>query len=129
MDAVSGKGAAWYPIRIRHTLLAGSLSRPPRSRLSLSPPGPLVGLSPSFLSPSFLSDPLRLSLFLSPTADFSPVTDPEVEPLEIFFPVLVPLLGPRLLIFLSGDGGAESFDPTGRLIRAIPIQIIVQSGK
>ena len=48
------------------------------------------------------------------------MTDPEVEPLEIFFPVLVPLLGPLLLIFLSGDGGAESLDPTGRLIRAIP---------
>ena len=48
------------------------------------------------------------------------MTDPEVEPLEIFFPVLVPLLGPLLLIFLSGEGGAESLDPTGRLIRAIP---------
>lgn len=119
-SAVFSKCTALYKVSFRHTLLAGSLSRPPRSRLSLSPPGPLVGLSPSFLSPSFLSAPLRLSLFLSPTADFSPVTDPEVEPLEIFFPVLVPLLGPLLLIFLSGEGGAESLDPTGRLIRAIP---------
>ena len=117
---MTGECTAWYTVRFRYTLLAGSLSRPPRSRLSLSPPGPLVGLSPSFLSPSFLSAPLRLSLFLSPTADFSPVTDPEVEPLEIFFPVLVPLLGPLLLTFLSGEGGAESLDPTGRLIRAIP---------
>ena len=110
-------------VRFLHTLLAGSLSRPPRSRFSLSPPGPLIGLSPSFLSPSLLSEGLRLSLFFSPTADFSPVTDPEVEPLEIFFPVLVPLLGPLLLIFLSGDGGAESLDPAGRLIRAIPAVI------
>lgn len=113
--------AAQCRMRFRHTLLAGSLSRPPRSRFSLSPPDPLIGLSPSFLSPSLLSEFLRLSLFLSPTADFSPVTDPEVEPLEIFFPVLVPLLGPLLLIFLSGDGGAESLHPTGRLIRAIPV--------
>ena len=124
--AVPYKTVTQCRVRSRHTLLAGSLSRPPRSRFSLSPPGPLIGLSPSFLSPSLLSDGLRLSLFFSPTADFSPVTDPEVEPLEIFFPVLVPLLGPLLLIFLSGDGGAESLDPTGRLIRAIPVVIEAQ---
>jgi hypothetical protein len=98
------------------TLLLGSLSRPPRSRLS--PPGPLVGLSPSFLSPSFLSVPLRLSLFLSPTCDFSPVTEPDAEPLDVFLPVLVPLTGALPLAFLSGEGGAESFDPAGRTTRA-----------
>lgn len=100
-----------------YTLLVGSRSRPPRSRLS--PPGPLVGLSPSFLSPSFLSVPLRLSLFLSPTCDFSPVTDPDVEPLDVFLPVLVPFSGARPLAFLSGEGGAESLGPAGRATRAV----------
>ena len=85
------------------------LSRPPLSRLS--PSGPLADLSPSFLSPSFLSDPRRLSLFLSA------VTDPELDAEEAFFALLLPLVLPaatRPLLFLSGDGGAESFDPVGR---------------
>ena len=92
-----------------HTLLLEVLSRPPLSRLS--PSGPLADLSPSFLSLSFLSDPRRLSLFLSP------VTDPELVAEGAFLALLVPfalLAATRPLLFLSGDGGAESLDPVRR---------------
>ena len=102
----------------RRTLLLGALSRPPLSRLS---PSGTLALSPSFLSPSFLSVPRRLSLLLSPNPPFSPDTDPEPvpEPVVVFFALLVPfvLVVVRPLLFLSGDGGAESLDPVGRTAR------------
>ena len=42
-----------------------------------------------------------------------------MEPLDVFLPVLVPFTGALPLAFLSGEGGAESFDPAGRTTRAV----------
>lgn len=52
------------------------------------------------------------------------MTDPEVDPFDGFFPVLVLDEFTLPLDFLSGDRGADSLAAAGRAIRAMPVQEI-----